>query len=89
MYVHRESEEELIETWQDFIHTHHHNITTDFYQSSIGLFPRRTCEAEWNYSMPEKPEFYPQNPIPKNLGFKELWEWYRPLIVAENNKAQN
>jgi len=82
-------EEELRKTWQDFIHTHHYNVTTDFYQSSIGLFPRRTCEAEWNYSMPEKPEFYPQNPIPKNLGFEELWEWYSPLIEAENKKAQN
>lgn len=81
------SEEELRETWQAFIHTHHYDVTNDFYKSSIGLFPRRTCEAEWNYSMPEKIEFYPQNPIPRNLGFEELWDWYLPLIKAENEKA--
>ena len=80
-------EEELRETWQAFIHTHHYDVTNDFYKSSIGLFPRRTCEAEWNYSMPEKLEFYPQNPIPRNLGFEELWDWYLPLIKAENKKA--
>jgi hypothetical protein len=79
--------EELRETWQAFIHTHHYNVANDFYKSSIGLFPRRTCEAEWNYSMPEKIEFYPQNPIPRDLGFEELWDWYFPLIKAENKKA--
>ena len=81
-------ERELRDTWRDFIHTHHYDITNDFYKSSIGLFPRRTCEAEWNYDMPEKEVFYPQNPIPKNLGFEELWEWYNPMIEAENKKAQ-
>jgi hypothetical protein len=81
------SGEELRETWQAFIHTHHYDVTNDFYKSSIGLFPRRTCEAEWNYSMPEKLEFYPQNPIPRNLGFEELWDWYLPLIKAEKKKA--
>ena len=83
-----EGEKELSETWQDFIHTHHYDVTKDFYKSSIGLFPRRTCEAEWNYSIPEKPEFYPQNPIPKNLGFEGLWDWYGPLLRAENKRAQ-
>jgi len=81
-------EEELRDTWKDFIHTHHYSVTNDFYKSSIALFPRRTCEAEWNYSMPEKPEFYPQNPIPGNLGFEELWKWYGPLLQAENKKTQ-
>jgi hypothetical protein len=81
-------EQELRDAWNDFIHTHHYNTSNDFYKSLMGLFPRRTCEAEWNYSMPAKPIFYPHNPIPRNLGFKELWEWYSPLIEAENKKAQ-
>jgi len=80
------NEEELRDTWKDFIHTHHYDVTKDFYKSSIGLFPRRTCEAEWNYHMPEELAFYPHNPIPQNMGFKELWEWYSPLIKAENKK---
>lgn len=86
------SKNDIHNTWSDLIHDiyrDHYNLTEDFYKSSVAFFPRRTCEAEWNYSMPEKIAFYPQNPIPKSLGFRELWEWYRPLIVAENNKAQN
>ncbi len=86
--INTENEKELRDTWNDFIYPGHYDITNDFYESSIGLFPRRTCEAQWNYDMPEKPVFYPQNPIPKNLAFKELWEWYNPLIAAEN-KGQN
>jgi len=77
----------LRDVWKDFIHTHHYHVTNDFYKSSIGLFPRRTCEAEWNYTMPERLAFYPHNPIPKNLGFKELWEWYGSLIEAENKEV--
>ena len=76
--------DDLRDTWGDFIHTHHYDVHADFYDSSIGLFPRRTCEAEWNYTMPEKPAFYPQNPIPTKLAFKELWEWYGPLTEAED-----
>ncbi len=82
-------EDELIENWRGFTPYHHYNITKDFYSSSIGLFPRRTCEAEWRYSMPKEPVFYPHNPIPKSLGFEELWQWYTPLIDVENKKAQS
>ncbi len=80
-------ENELTNRWDDFIHTHHYNVANDFYKSSIGLFPRRTCEAEWNYSMPDKLAFYPHNPIPKELPFEELWAWYQALIQAETRKA--
>jgi len=81
------SDAELWDTWKGFIHTHHYNVTNDFYKSLMGLFPRRTCEAQWNYDMPEKEAFYPHNPIPRKLGFEELWEWYSPLIEAEKKKA--
>lgn len=82
------NKKELRDTWNDFIYPGHYDVTNDFYESSIGLFPRRTCEAQWNYDMPKKPVFYPQNPTPKNLGFEELWNWLSPLIAAEN-KGQN
>ena len=76
-----EPERELREKWHNFIHTHHYNVTNDFYRSSIGLFPRRSCEAEWDSSM--ECRFLEQNPIPRELGFQELWEWYTPLIQVE------
>lgn len=80
-----EPEKELRNKWSGFIHTHHYNTTNDFYKSSIGLFPRRSCEAEWNSSM--ECRFLKQNPIPIGLGFPELWEWYAPLIQVESGGA--
>lgn len=80
-------EAELRNIWDDFIHTHHYDVAKDFYKSSIGLFPRRTCEAEWNYTMPAKLAFYPQNPIPKSMPFDELWAWYDALIQAETRNS--
>lgn len=80
-FIDVKTEDILKETWKDFIHTHHYDVTSDFYTSSLGLFPRRTCEAQWNSTM--ECRFLEQNPIPKELGFKELWEWYTPLIQAE------
>jgi len=76
--------DQLIETWKGFIHAYHYDITDDFYQSSLGLFPRRSCEAQWNYTMPKELAFYPHNPIPKNVDFNGLWDWYKTLIQAEN-----
>lgn len=78
---------ELQDTWKNFIYPNHYKVNKDFYKSLMGLFPRRTCEAQWNYDMPKKEEFYPHNPIPRKLGFVELWEWYSPLIEAEKEKA--
>lgn len=87
-FIDKKGKQELRDKWKDFIHTHHYDVTNDFYNSPLSLFPRRTCEAEWNYNMPEKLAFYPHNPIPRDIGFKELWEWYSPLIEAENRNVQ-
>ncbi|MDG1041154.1 MAG: hypothetical protein P8P00_09805 [Polaribacter sp.] len=39
------TKEGLLNTWKDFIHTHHYDIINDYYKSSINKFPRRTGEA--------------------------------------------
>ena len=38
-------EETMLEKWSDFIYTHHYRYTNDFYNSYLGMFPRRTCET--------------------------------------------
>ena len=37
----------LRKTWSPLIHTHHYDITNDFFNSWIGRHPRRSCEADW------------------------------------------
>jgi hypothetical protein len=41
-------EDTLIRTWDHFIHTHHYRTCSNFHESLIGKYPRRTCEAVWN-----------------------------------------
>lgn len=79
-------EAELLESWSDFVHTHHFNVEDDFYSSSIAEHPRRTGEAWLNRFLHAK--FVTPNPVPYSLGFRELWEWYGPLLEAEQRKPQ-
>ena len=38
-------EETMLKKWSEFIYTHHYRYTNDFYNSYLGMFPRRTCET--------------------------------------------
>jgi hypothetical protein len=84
--INTQPEEKLRETWKDFIHTHHYEVTDSFFQSLIWTHPRRTCEAMWATLMDVK--FTDENPPPKDVSLKELQEWYKPLIEAEKEKAK-
>lgn len=76
--------DELRETWSKFIHTHHYMTFINFYDSFIAKHPRRTCEAMWNQLMECK--FISDNDIPKDYNFKELYNWFEPLIEIEAAK---
>lgn len=78
------SEEELSKRWKQFIHTHHYRTSTSFYDSSIANHPRRSCEAMWNQLMECK--WIDHNPIPKDLGFDELYDWLRPYVEFERQQ---
>lgn len=80
------SEDELRQTWDPFIHTHHYQVCKDFYESWIGNHPRRSCDAMWNQLM--ELQFLESNKIPKKYGFEKLLKWYEPLIEAERASKQ-
>lgn len=81
-------EDEVRESWDGFIHTHHYDYCTDFFQSSLALYPRRTFEAYMMQCFSSTPEeaFVEAVPIPQNdiHTFDEMWEWYKPLIERED-----
>lgn len=62
--------DELIETWKDFIHTHHYQTTKNFFESFIANHPRRTCEAMWAQLMEVK--YIDNNPAPQNVSLEKL-----------------
>lgn len=45
------SEDDVLETWNDFIHTHHYSYHANFFDSALARCPRRTCEATFDRLM--------------------------------------
>ena len=87
-------EEEIVrKNWDKFIHSHHYDYSTDYFSSSLAANPRRTSESYFQHIMPMTIDeaFSESNPVPKDIKtMKELWDWHKPLIEAENEwKLQN
>lgn len=80
-FITRQSEEEISAAWEDFIHTHHYEVQFDFYESWIAKHPRRSGEAYLAQYVDA--QFICDNPIPRGLGFTDLWAWFDQLRPAE------
>lgn len=74
-------EDELLETWRPFVHTHHYEAHKDFYESWIANHPRRTGEAYKSQYLDAR--FIENNPVPRTGSLSELWAWFEPLVAAE------
>lgn len=84
-------EEELRRRWNGFIHSHHYDITNNYFGSSLAFNPRRTSESYFSHNLPMTPNeaFRNNNPIPQNFKtLNELWDWHKPLIEAEKRKEE-
>lgn len=82
-------EDELRQRWNGFIHSHHYDVTDNYFGSSLAYNPRRTSESYFSIYQPLslKEAFRASNPIPQDFKtLEELWEWHRPLIEAELKK---
>ena len=86
-------EDEVKKSWESFIHTHHYDYCTSYFQSSLARCPRRTSESYFLRCFPETPDeaFHEECPIPKKgfSNFDEMWEWHQELIDIENQKNAN
>ncbi len=79
--------EEVIKSWEGFIHTHHYEVHSDFRESWMAKHPRRTGEAWSNqYLMAAR---IATNPIPATRSLSELEQWFAPLIDAELKAASD
>lgn len=82
-------EAELRARWNGFIHSHHYDVTDNYFGSSLAYNPRRTSESYFSIYQPLTPKeaFRASNPVPQDFKtLEELWEWHRPLIEAELKK---
>ena len=86
------NENEVRNSWDTFVHSHHYDYCTDFFQSSLAQHPRRTSESYFNWAYCITPElaFHEAMPVPQDFKtMQELWDWYQPLIDVEEAKHAN
>lgn len=62
------------------------NQINNFFDSWMAKHPRRTREAYHNQYKDTK--FIHDNPIPRNLSFEELWDWFGLLQEVERTKIK-
>ena len=71
-----------LKKWKDFVHTHHYRYSNNFYDSYIGVFPRRSALVEMlthNFNISHRTDlgFKP------NMSFEELMDMLHPLLMEE------
>ncbi|WP_151087970.1 hypothetical protein [Hymenobacter baengnokdamensis] len=79
-------EQEVKASWDGFIHSHHYDYHTNYFDSSLARHPRRTYESYVHMTMPRTIDeaFQDGNPIPRDFTtLQELWDWLGPLKAAE------
>lgn len=79
-------EEDVIASWDKFIHTHHYSYHTDFFDSTLARCPRRTCEATFDRLM--NCIFLDDNKgFKANMSFSDI-DKYTYKLINEENKAK-
>ena len=81
------NEDELVLSWEDFIHTHHYDVFDNFFDSTLGKFPRRSCDAKYDQLMNNK-FLNGENGFKSNMTFIELETYLRPLLDNETNNVK-
>jgi len=76
-------EDDLIETWRRFIHSHHYEVHSTVYDSWLFKHPRRSGEAYLNQYL--NVLFIEDNLLPSVASFEDLHAWFTPLIKRERN----
>lgn len=78
-------EDEVTRSWDEFIHTHHYSYHTNFFNSTLGRYPRRTCEATFDRLMNCR-WLEPDRGFKKGMNFSDLDNVTYKLILDENTK---
>ncbi|MFW5406961.1 hypothetical protein [Pectobacterium carotovorum] len=81
-------EDDLIDTWSDFVHTHHYSYTTSFFSSSLARFPRRSIEELFDRTQ-NCIWTSPTNPFKPDMTFDQLREVVTILVDEEAEKQDS
>lgn len=78
-------EDEVIESWDNFIHTHHYSYHSNFFTTTIGRCPRRSCEATFDRLMMNH-WLKPDKGFKPGMDFSDIDNLTCDLISDEENK---
>jgi hypothetical protein len=76
------SEDELVASWSEFIHSHHYQVHTSFFDSSLAQFPRRTTVELFDRTM-ECKFTKPTSPFSPEMNWSEVESLTKRLIEEE------
>jgi len=80
-------ESEMIRKWDSFIYSHHYRYTNDFYNSYLGMFPRRSCETVFStFSLNVTSDN--TRGFRKDMTWDEVKEKLAPLLIEEMNTEE-
>lgn len=77
------NEEELRETWSDFIYEDHYEVRKTYFDSWIARFPRRSVEANIGLFFECRPII--EHKIPEGVSFEEVCNSIQELLKYEMN----
>lgn len=81
-------EDDIIDSWADFIHTHHYSTHKSFFTSTLAICPRRSCEATFDMLM--KNQWLKGNTgFRETFSFEDIQELLQALFVEENELQPN
>jgi len=75
------AEDDVKNSWADFIHTHHSSYCNDFLETTLGLCPRRSCEATFDRLM--NVCWLKPNGFKMGMSFKDISNLLDPLLKDE------
>lgn len=82
-------EDELVFSWQPFIHTHHYETHKSFFDSTIACFPRRTCECLYDQNMDAHFIDYEKG-FKEGMSWEDIEHYLEPIFEDEyKNKDKN
>lgn len=86
-FIDKKTEDEIINTWETFIHTHHYSYYNSFFESSMAKFPRRTTEELFDRTM-NCIFTNPINSLKENMSFAEIEYIVNLLNTEEKNNPE-
>jgi len=77
-------EDELYDSWENFIHTHHYQVHRSFFESVIAKFPRRSCDATFDMLMNCK-FLDGSKGLKEGMSFENLDKYHETILQEEES----